>query len=309
MAKNEFLTFGTAANANVLSNADYQALPSRTSGFGSGVAKSEQLNKVWRQSSVMTSAMAQYIADSTGNDVLDNGDMAALNDGLSSALSGRLIGVKVFTSSQTYTPTLGTKKIVVEMVGGGGAGGSVVAGTASSNQVAAGSGAGGEGGAYGMAMMDVNFNAAAVSVGKAGTASTTAPIDGGVTTISINGNVVLSVSGGATGTTMTGPYNYPATLGGRRVTGDTFVGNFLYKIEGKPGGLGTIFSTESAAGGDGGASHLSTGSPQGLLNDTVGKSTYKPTGYGCGGTGACAITRSQVGGDATAGIVIIKEYA
>ena len=65
----------------------------------------------------MTSAMAQYIADSTGNDVLDNGDMAALNDVLSGALSGRLIGVKVFTTSQTYTPTW-DEKIIVEMVGG-----------------------------------------------------------------------------------------------------------------------------------------------------------------------------------------------
>lgn len=309
MAKNEFLTFGTAANANVLPNADYQALPARTSGFGSGVAKSEQLNKVWRQSSVMTSAMAQYIADSTGNDVLDNGDMAALSDGLSSALSGRLIGVKIFTSSQTYTPTIGTKKIIVEMVGGGGGGGSVIAGTASGSQVAAGAGAGGEGGAYGMAVIDPVFSSAAITVGKAGTSSTTAPTDGGITSISVSGSVVLSVSGGATGATMTGPFNYPATLGGRRVTGNTFFGSFLYKIEGKPGALGTIFSGESAAGGEGGGSYLSNGSPQGLINNDLAKSPYSPTGYGCGGTGACATTRSQVGGDASAGIVIIKEYA
>lgn len=223
--------------------------------------------------------------------------------------SGCLIGIKVLTVSQTYTPSAGTKKIIIEMVGGGGAGGSVVAGSASGNQTAAGAGAGGEGGAYGVAMIDSTFSSALVSIGQAGVASTTSPTDGGATSISVNGNVVLSVSGGATGTTMTGPYNFPATLGGRRATGNIYLGNFLYTVDGKQGGLGTIFSNESAAGGDGGSSFLSNGSPQGLMNNGVSKSVYKPTGYGCGGTGACATTITQVGGDAANGVIIIKEYA
>ncbi|MBO3723425.1 hypothetical protein J5D41_30360, partial [Klebsiella pneumoniae] len=63
------------------------------------------------------------------------------------------------------------------------------------------------------------------------------------------------------------------------------------------------------AGGDGGASYLSNGSPQGLLNNDTNVSQYNPTGYGCGGTGACATSRRQVGGAATGGLVIIKEYA
>lgn len=87
MAKNEFLPFGTAANANVLPNADYQALPARSAGFNSGVAKSEELNTVWRQASVMSSALGQFMADNTGNDVLDNGDVPALVSQLSGAIS------------------------------------------------------------------------------------------------------------------------------------------------------------------------------------------------------------------------------
>ncbi|HBT1903178.1 TPA: hypothetical protein MA362_000366, partial [Klebsiella pneumoniae] len=43
---------------------------------------------------------------------------------------GRLLGIKVITNTQTYTPSTGTKKIIIEMVGGGGAGGSVDTGTA-----------------------------------------------------------------------------------------------------------------------------------------------------------------------------------
>lgn len=90
MAKNEFLPFGTAANANVLPNANYLALPARSAGFSSGVAKSEQLNTVWRQASVMSSALGQFIADSTGKDVLDNGDVGELQTLLQEALMGIL---------------------------------------------------------------------------------------------------------------------------------------------------------------------------------------------------------------------------
>jgi len=86
MAKNEFLPFGTAANANVLPNADYQALPARMAGFSGGVAKSEELNTVWRQGSTMAAVLGQFIADKTGQDVLDDGDTAKLTDGLDTAL-------------------------------------------------------------------------------------------------------------------------------------------------------------------------------------------------------------------------------
>ncbi len=87
MAKNEFLPFGTAANANVIPNADYLALPARSSGFSSGVAKSEQLNTVWRQASVIASVVAQFIADNSGQDVLDDGNVTTLKTNLEDALS------------------------------------------------------------------------------------------------------------------------------------------------------------------------------------------------------------------------------
>lgn len=242
--------------------------------------------------------------------VLDPSNNHQLLDAIKKLTSpGRLLGIKVITSTQTYTPSTGTKKIIIEMVGGGGAGGSVDTGTASGEQVPGGAAAGGEGGAYGAALIDPVFSSALVTVGKAGTASINSPVDGETTSISVNGTVLLSVSGGATGTTMKGPYAYPAALGGRRTTANIFTGNFLLKVNGKPGGLGTIFSSSSAAGGDGGASYLSNGSPQGLLNNDTNVSVYEPTGYGCGGTGACATSRSQAGGSATGGLVIIKEYA
>ncbi|KEY56930.1 tail fiber protein [Serratia sp. DD3] len=87
MAKNEFLPFGTAGNANVLSNTEYQSLAARRTGFQSGVAKSRELNTAWRQSSVIASVVAQFIADNSGNDVLDNGDLAVVQSSLRAALN------------------------------------------------------------------------------------------------------------------------------------------------------------------------------------------------------------------------------
>ncbi|WP_426576664.1 phage tail protein [Xenorhabdus stockiae] len=86
MAKNEFLPFGLADGANVLTNEEYGKLIARTNGFSSGVAKSQELNKVWRQASVIATVVAQFIAETNNQDVLDDGNLATLQKGLLSAL-------------------------------------------------------------------------------------------------------------------------------------------------------------------------------------------------------------------------------
>lgn len=86
MAKNEILPFGTITNANVMTPDDYNVLPARTTGFSSGVAQSKQLNTVWRQSSFVTSVLAQFVADNSGKDALDDGDTAKLLTNLQDAL-------------------------------------------------------------------------------------------------------------------------------------------------------------------------------------------------------------------------------
>lgn len=78
MPANNFLPFALDVGANVMSQADYDALAQRTSGFLSGVALSDQLNKVWRQSSFMTAALAKAMFDELGVDLLDDGDLAAM---------------------------------------------------------------------------------------------------------------------------------------------------------------------------------------------------------------------------------------
>ncbi|KQN56537.1 hypothetical protein ASE99_11030 [Serratia sp. Leaf51] len=78
MATNNFKPFGIGANANVTSQVDYEALAALLSGFQSGKASSAQVNKAIRQATVMASVIAQFIANSSGNDVLDDGNTALI---------------------------------------------------------------------------------------------------------------------------------------------------------------------------------------------------------------------------------------
>ncbi|MGI6897012.1 phage tail protein [Enterobacter chengduensis] len=75
MAKNDFKSFATAANAHVMAQADWEALPALLSGFTAGKAASAEVNKAIRQASFIASALAQYTANKSGQDVLDDADL------------------------------------------------------------------------------------------------------------------------------------------------------------------------------------------------------------------------------------------
>lgn len=86
MAINQILPFGSGAGANVMTPADYTALTARTTGFQSGVAKSKEVNTPLRQSAFVAAMIGQFIADKSGQDVLDDGDLTALQAKFLSAL-------------------------------------------------------------------------------------------------------------------------------------------------------------------------------------------------------------------------------
>ena len=85
MAINDFKTFATGAGANVISQEDWQNLPALLTGWQSGVASSAQMNKAIRQALFIASALAQYTADKSGLDVLDDGDIAGFVAKMSAA--------------------------------------------------------------------------------------------------------------------------------------------------------------------------------------------------------------------------------
>lgn len=288
MATNNFKAFAIGSGANVLSQADYEALSALTSGFVSGKAASAQVNKALRQSSTIAAVLAQFMADSTGSDVLDNGDIATLLNTLKSALNtqaeGRLLRIQVFTASGPWTKTAGTKKARIKAWGAGGGG----QGTNTAGRGAAS----GSGGAYVEGLYDVSAisgdnivigaGGAAVAAGSSGSGG-----DGGDTKVVGMG---ISAGGGKGGSTEGN------SSGG--IPGAPSVGT-IFSINGQ-GGQGAVGSL----GGVGGSSHSSYG---GLPHTaSSGDDGFFP---GSGGAGASYDSTPRASGKGANGYVIIEEYA
>ncbi|CCD30222.1 hypothetical protein CAGGBEG34_590003 [Candidatus Glomeribacter gigasporarum BEG34] len=85
--QNDFLPFAASENANVLEQADYEKLVARRTGFTSGVAMAAQLNKVWRQSSLMAAALARFIVERSGQPLIDDGTTQAIVNHLHAAIA------------------------------------------------------------------------------------------------------------------------------------------------------------------------------------------------------------------------------
>lgn len=101
MPTNDFLPFGTAVGANVMAQADYLALTARSNGFSAGTAASAQLNKAWRQSSIMASMLAQFIVDQSGQNATDDGTTATLEANLLIAIRAAGRQTTVLTDTGT----------------------------------------------------------------------------------------------------------------------------------------------------------------------------------------------------------------
>ena len=88
MATNNFLPFcPTDTATNLLTQVEYAADADRTIGNQPGVARSKLVNKAIRQSAFITSQVAQFAADKTGANVLDDADTAKLLGILNSAFT------------------------------------------------------------------------------------------------------------------------------------------------------------------------------------------------------------------------------
>jgi hypothetical protein len=84
---NDFIPFAVGGSANVTAQATYAANTTLTqNGFQAGIAKSPDLNKVWRQSSIMAAVLAQFIVDQSGQNAVDDGTTATLEANLIAAI-------------------------------------------------------------------------------------------------------------------------------------------------------------------------------------------------------------------------------
>lgn len=102
-ATNDFLPFAVGGSANVVSQSAYAALSALlTNGFQSGIANSQQLNKVWRQSSIMAAVLGTIIQQS-GQNATDDGTTSALVTNLKAALMGSKVSINAVTGAVTLT--------------------------------------------------------------------------------------------------------------------------------------------------------------------------------------------------------------
>lgn len=104
MAENQLLPFGGAAGANVLTPAEYAALGVRAGGFQAGVAKSREVNTVLRQAAFAAAMIGQFSADRSGEDVQDDGDVAAFQAAFTRALLAVIDGRAVPYVSRADLP-------------------------------------------------------------------------------------------------------------------------------------------------------------------------------------------------------------
>lgn len=202
---------------------------------------------------------------------------------------GRLISTRVFTSSGTYIPTPGTKRIRVTITGGGGGGGGCKA--TSNNETFFGAG-GGAGGTI-ISIMTPTQNSYPVTIGAGGAGGVSA------TNGTRGGNSVFAslIAPGGAGGGKVGVTNTNGGNGGVPSTGDI-------RITGGDGGDGQ--SGNISVSGEGGTSHWGGGGRAGAGGGVSGKA------YGSGGGGAYDAGysgTSMTGGKGAAGICIIEEFA
>ena len=209
--------------------------------------------------------------------------------GDTSGYVGRWVNTRVFTSSGTYTPTPGTKRIRVTITGGGGGGGGCKA--ASSNETFFGAG-GGAGGTI-ISTMTLTENSYPVVIGAGGGGGVGASVGykGGDSSFS------SLIAPGGEGAGKPGITNTNGGYGGVPNIGDI-------RITGGDGGDGQ--SGNIGVSGKGGASYWGGGGRAGAGGGVSGKA------YGSGGGGAYDAGysgTSMTGGKGAAGVCIIEEFA
>lgn len=223
---------------------------------------------------------------------------------------GRLIGVRIFNTpgSSTYTPTAGTKSVLVQVQGGGGGGGGVFFGAGDSGGV----GAGGGSGAYAESLLTSGFSGVTITVGAGGIAGN---VNGGGGGSSSFGALVVC-AGGSGG--LGDPVGGVGVSIGRIPGGGGVATAGQIRVAGAPGGWGMMQNARGGRSGEGAPSRFGGGGAAILLyapgGSTWGAGVNAPS-YGAGGSGGVYYLASgdspglnASGGAGGSGLVVVYEY-
>lgn len=201
-------------------------------------------------------------------------------------IPGRLINVRVITTSGIYTPSPGVKSIIVEAIGGGGASGNLTATGVNENAVSAA----GSNGAYAKARYTSGFSSISVTIGMGGTIMGGGSGNGGDGGTTLFGTL-LSCPGGKgsrAGTAKTPPFNEGAA-----------------QPSAVPSGSGILISSK------GPYSPWPTVIALGMGSNFANSITSPLGGFGLGGDGVAnnVSAAAQNGQAGASGCVIVWEYA
>lgn len=216
---------------------------------------------------------------------------------------GRLLNIRIFASSgtYTYTPTVGTNSIIADGAGAGGAGGGAAA-AGSGNQS---TGGGGSAGAWGRKRITSGFAGATITIGAGGVGNAGATGGTGGTT---SFGSLLTLPGGVGGSV--GAISSVASIGGG-ISSSATPSGFDVGGFGQLGSPGIALSATSALGGAGGNSAYGMGASPTGANTTSATQGNIARGNAAGGGGAVGINNSvaPAGGNGVDGIMVIYEYS
>jgi hypothetical protein len=107
----DYLPIAVGAGANVDTQSDFNGSGYQEQGFSSGLAQSKQLNKCWRQASMVAAAIANFIANVLGVNVLDDGNLTNLVSQFTAAVeqAGSALIVVPFSATPVFNLASGTK--------------------------------------------------------------------------------------------------------------------------------------------------------------------------------------------------------
>jgi len=211
----------------------------------------------------------------------------------------QLLNIQVFTSSGTYTPTTGTTRAYVEVLGAGGAGGGAAL-TGGNFSIGGGGGAG----AYSRGLI-VSPVSGAVVVGAGGTG-----VAGGTGNTGGNSGFqgLIVCTGGLGGQASAAGGSVQALGGGG---GGVSTPGSILALSGANGGsaFGYVTGTIGLAGF--GANSAFGGGGIGQVSVNVSGTNANSGGFGAGGSGAFngGGQAARAGGNGSNGLIIVYEYA
>lgn len=202
------------------------------------------------------------------------------------AIPGRLLNFRKMTTSGIYTPTAGTRWIIVEQTGAGGASGNLTATSTGENAISAA----GSNGTYAKALITAGFSSVNVTIGSGGQPNGGAGGNGGNGGTTSFGSLVICPGGKGSGVGYSNlpPFNNGGATGSAQPTG---VG-ILYSLYGISSPWPTVVAV-----GQGSNFTATTPTPLGR--------------YGMGGDGLVSneSEKAKTGNAGTSGYVIVWEYA